>query len=300
MLRLLLLPANLLLALAVYAGPVADTTAPKADTLPIKKPVADSSFKKPVLKADTTLKRQALKPALNDTSRHPLDSTSARKVPKPGPPPKLPDSIYLSQGGLRLGLDISRIPVHFFQPYRTDVTVQADLRINAKMYAALEGGYNRTSHSDTMYTYKGNGFYTTLGIDYDLLKKQSVDELNMVFLGVRYGYAHTTYEVPTYNIKSPYWGADIPGNVPSTSSSAHWIELVFGMRVEVLKNFFLGWGLREKIMIYNSADKAAPPFIIAGFGSGNKRSQFDMTYSLSYQIPLYKIKVHVPRQPKKK
>jgi hypothetical protein len=288
MFRLLLLPASLLLALAAHAG--ADTTAPvlKADTTQDKRAIHRSQPMRPVI--DTTVKKDTL-------------ATSAKKAPLAKKPvvARIPDSIYLSPGGFRVGVDLSRIPVHFFQPYRTDITVQSDVRLNGKWYGALDVGYNRTSHSDTNYTYKGHGYYAAIGGDYDVLKKQYKDELNMVFFGFRYGFAHTSYEVPHYVIRSEYWGTNIPGSVPLTSSNAHWLELVFGMKVEVLPHLFLGWGVREKIMLANSADKVAPPLVIAGFGDGTKKSQFDMNYSISYQVPLYKVKVHVPRpQPQKK
>lgn len=202
-------------------------------------------------------------------------------------------AFYSSTGGLRIGLDISRFALLYFQPYRTDVTVQADVRLNSKLYGAIETGFNRTAHSDTNYSYKASGVYATVGIDYDFLKKKEPDEKSMVYGGIRYGFARNTYEVPFYSIKSSYWGdnLNLDGSYPKTSMSAHWIEFVFGLRVEVLKNFFLGWGVREKIMLSSSASKEAPPIVIPGFGSGSKKSQFDMTYTLSYYFPLYKVKV---------
>jgi hypothetical protein len=230
----------------------------------------------------------------------PKKDTTHKLVSNPLPV-KVKDSIYTVPGGLRIGLDISRFAVMAFQPYRTDITVQGDIQLNKRLYAALETGFNRTSHSDTNYTYKGSGQYATIGVDYDFLKKKEKTEKNMVYGGIRYGFAHNSYEVPAYIIRSDYWGSNIPGAYPKTSMTAHWIELVFGLRVEVLKNFFLGWGVREKIMISNSASKEFPPIVIPGFGSGTKNSQFDMTYTVSYFFPLYKVKIHVPQdKPKKK
>jgi hypothetical protein len=216
-------------------------------------------------------------------------------------PVKITDSTYTVSGGLRIGLDISRFALHFFQPYRTDITVQADMQLNKNLYGAIEAGYNRTSHSDSLYTYKGNGQYVTIGVDYDFLKKREKDEKSMVYGGIRYGFAHNSYEVPAYLIQNDYWETNIEGSYPKTSMTAHWVELVLGLRVEVLKNFFLGWGVREKIMISNSASKEFPPIVIPGFGSGTKKSQFDVTYSVSYYFPLYKVKIQVPQdKPKKK
>jgi hypothetical protein len=227
---------------------------------------------------------------------HAQDTTALRITAKDTARPKpvvikKDTSFYKTSGGLRIGVDISRFALLYFQPYRTDVTIQADAQLNKNIYAALETGFNRTAHTDTAYSYKGSGAYVTLGVDYDFLKKREPSEKNMVYGGIRYGFARNTYEVPFYNIKNEYWGSNIQGFFPKTSITAHWIELVFGLRVEVLKNFFLGWGVREKILISSSADDATPPLVIPGFGNGKKKSQFDMTYTVSYYIPLYKVKL---------
>lgn len=265
------------------------------------KPAGDTSIKK--VAVDTSARRPLQRPPVAAPARR-VEDTSGRKTVQ-RPPAKeiavrLPDSVYTVPGGLRIGLDISRFALHFFQPYRTDVAVQADVRLNKKLYGAFEVGYNRTSHSDTSYTYKGNGVYATVGVDYDFLKKKDPSDKNMVYGGIHYGFARNTYEVPAYNIHNEYWESETPGSFPKTNMTAHWIELTLGMRVEALPNFFLGWALREKIMVSNNAVEGFDPIIIPGFGSGSKSSQFDMTYTVSYYIPLYKIKVRESREPKKK
>src|SRR3954468_3817172 len=100
---------------------------------------------------------------------------------KPVSKPIIKDSTYTVDGGLRIGFDVSRFTLHFFQPYRTDITVQADLQLNQRLYGAIETGFNRVSHSDTNYTYKANGEYVTIGVDYDFLKKKEKGEKNMVY-----------------------------------------------------------------------------------------------------------------------
>ncbi|PSL22827.1 DUF6048 family protein [Chitinophaga ginsengisoli] len=269
---------------------------PAGDTS-IKKTAVDTSAPKPAQRPATAapLKAAPLKKAV-DTSGH----KTAQRPPATPVPAKKPDSIYYVPGGLRLGIDISRFALHFFQPYRTDVAVQADARINKKLYGAFELGYNRTSHSDTSYTYKGSGAYATVGVDYDFLKKKDPSEKNMVYGGIHYGFARNTYEVPAFNIHNKYWQSVTPGSFPKTNMTAHWIELTFGMRVEALPNFFLGWAVREKIMLSNNAAEGFDPIVIPGFGSGSKSSQFDLTYTVSYYLPLYKLKIRESREPKKK
>lgn len=264
-------------------------------SLPILLTQAVQAQVKPATPAgDTSIRRTAT----DTTVRRPVrrtESTTTTTALKP-----THDSIYVSGGGLRLGLDISRFAIHFFQPYRTDIAIQADARISKKFYAAGEIGYNRTSHTDTSYSYKGSGQYITLGVDYDFLNKKDPNEKNMIYGGIHYGFARNSYEAPFYNISNEYWDANQPGSFAKTNMTAHWIELTFGMRIEVLNNFFLGWAVREKIILSENSPETFHPIVIPGFGDGSKKSQFDLTYTVSYYIPLYKIRVNETKRLEKK
>lgn len=212
-----------------------------------------------------------------------------------------PDTTYLIPGGLRVGLDLSRFVTAIFQPYRKEINVVADARINSRFYAAFEGGYSRSSYSDTSYSYKGNGVFATIGVDYNFLKRQFPQEKNMFYTGFRYGFSHLTYEVPEYTIRNPYWGGKIPGSYPKTSVNAHWVELLIGLKAEVLKNLFLGWNIRGRMLLNTIKNDEFTPLIIPGFGSGRKKAVFDVQYTVSYVIPLYQLKERVrPPVEKKK
>ncbi|WP_143304606.1 DUF6048 family protein [Chitinophaga vietnamensis] len=215
--------------------------------------------------------------------------TSHPKVPVVVP---VKDSSWYIPGGLRIGVDVSRVVNAIFYPYRKEITVVADARLNPRLYAAFEGGYATTPYSDSSYTYKGNGAFVTLGIDYNFLKRQYPSEKNMFFGGIRYGFSHFNYEIPTYTISNSYWGDKIKGSYPKTNANAHWIELVLGLKTEVLKNFFLGWNIRERILLNSVKTDEITPLTIPGFGRGNKRSVFDVQYTVSYVIPFYRIKEH--------
>lgn len=200
------------------------------------------------------------------------------------------DTTYAVPGGLRIGLDLSRFVVTAFQPYRKEIGIVADARITSNMYLAGELGYNNTSHSDSNYTYKGNGVYTTIGIDYNFLKKQEPRERHIVYGGIRYGFAHLSYEAPSYTIYNGYWGEKTTGSFPQTSINTHWVELILGMKVEVLTNLFLGWNIREKLLITNVKNSDFPPIVIPGYGNASKKASFDVQYTISYCLPLWKVK----------
>lgn len=204
------------------------------------------------------------------------------------------------QGGLRLGVDLTRFAVKYFQPYRTDFTVVADAQIKRNLYLASELSYNRTSHSDTNYTYKGGGASITLGVDYNLLKKREPGEKNLIFAGARYGLAVFNYDIPTYTVHDPYNG-NYTSSYPKTNATAHWIELSLGIRAEIFKNFYMGWSLRDRILINSKlATQDFPPLVIPGYGKGNKRNAFDVQYTVSYFIPMYKVHTKVQEITNKK
>jgi len=192
--------------------------------------------------------------------------------------------------GIRVGVDISRFALKYFQPYRTDVTVNLDARYNDRLYIASDLSFNSVYHLDQNYKYVSNGMSGTIGINYNLLKKSVPKENFMIYGGARYGLAVMTYQIPEYRIYNLYWG-NIRGSVPETTKMAHWIELTVGMKVEVLKNLYLGWSLHERILVNGAlAKQDFPPLVIPGFGKGYKKSAFDFQYSIAYLFPLWKVK----------
>lgn len=275
-----------------------------------KPPVSlDSARRQQQLKARDTLPvtdtaKRKLSTLPKDTGRLITDTTKRKfGQPKDSLHNKKPiftakDSLQDVPAGLRLGIDISRFVVKYFQPYRTDIVITADARIKPDLYLAIETGFNSTSHSDTNYTYKGRGEFITLGVDKNFLKRNNPFEKHMFYGGVRYGFAHMSYEIPEYRNYSSYWGAGETSSFPKTTANVHWVELLLGFKAEILENFFLGWSIHDRIMINDVAGRAFPPLVIPGYGTGNKKNQFDMQYTISYVIPLYKIAV--PKFPKKK
>lgn len=71
--------------------------------------------------------------------------------------------------------------------------------------------------------------------------------------------------------------------------TAHWLELVLGMKVELLKNFYAGASIRLGILLGNSSD-GFPNYWIPGFNRVREGARFGASYnySMTYLIPLYK------------
>ena len=197
--------------------------------------------------------------------------------------------------GLRIGTDLSRIAMHYLNPYRTDVTVHADARIDAKWYLVAEAGWNKTDlENPPVFNYKSQGYFLKAGADYNLLKPTFPFESNMVYVGFRYGIARMERSIPSYQISYPFWG-DVKGSFGDKTLLPQWAEAVLGMKVQVLNNLFLDWGLHLRLLTTRNVDQAARPYVIPGFGKATSNAVFDANYTISYRIPLWK-----PKPPKPK
>lgn len=192
--------------------------------------------------------------------------------------------------GLRAGVDLTRFAIPFFQPYRRDATVVLDARYKDRIYFAADMSYNRTNHADSNYSYKSSGVGISIGANYNLLKKQIPKENFMLYGGFKYGFSLFTYEMPGYTIHSDYWD-NYQGSAAAATKTGHWVELSLGIKVEVLKNLYLGWSLHDRILLNRALSKSDfPPLIIPGFGKGYKGNAFDVQYTISYLFPMYKVK----------
>lgn len=196
--------------------------------------------------------------------------------------------------GLRLGLDLSRIPEHIFNPYRSDAEVLGDARVDSNLYVAAEAGYNRTDLNNApVFNYQSSGVYLKAGIDYNLLKRSFPMESNMLYVGLRYGLARMRRSIPQYTISNAYWG-NIQGSEPMKTLLPQWAEAILGIKVEVLNNLFLGWSLHVRVLTTPNVDPLVKPYLIPGYGVTSSGAVFDVNYAVSYRIPLWKPRAHAP------
>lgn len=199
--------------------------------------------------------------------------------------------------GLRLGVDLSRFVLDYLQPNRRDAEFSADMQFKENWFAVAEGGWNFTSIDNSpKFQYSSSGYFWRLGFDYNLLEHNTIKENNIVYGGLRLGHANFRQSSQSFEIIDNYWG-NVKGSIPVHDVGATWIELAAGMKIEALKNFFIGWSVRERILFKATVDPLLTPYVIPGFGNGFSQSAFDVNYSLYYRIPF--IKVFIRPKPKK-
>ena len=193
--------------------------------------------------------------------------------------------------GLRLGYDLSRIPLPLIDTTRTAFEVSADFEVKPYYYATVEYGQQQVHFTNEWYEYASDGYYVRAGFDYNFLgKKISVKQYEMVFGGFRYCYASYTHWAHNIYVGDNYWGDVSIGSFEPVKLYAHWFELTGGIRGELFKNCFIGWSFRGRLMLYQRLDEMMYPYYIPGFGKGDKKAAIGFNYYILFRIPLYKVK----------
>lgn len=217
--------------------------------------------------------------------------------------------VYKQYYGLRVGVDLSRPILTLTSDDYDGFEIVGDYRLTQKLFLAAELGnetktrqeelgasYENVSTSP-LYNFTTKGNYIKLGIDYNTYANW-YGEHNSIFIGARYAYANFTQTVNNYQIfnSNRYWNTDDFTTGSTTAEeysglSAHWLEAVLGLKVELFSNLYLGASVRVGVLLTDT-DPDTSRFnnlYIPGFNNVTDNSSFGVgyNYSISYFIPLY-------------
>jgi len=202
--------------------------------------------------------------------------------------------------GIRVGTDLYRLTRSLYDDNYKGLEIVADYRLTRKIYLAGELGNEEKTVDDNQLNFTTNGSYFKVGFDYNAYENW-LDMENMLYVGVRYGVSTFSQTLNSYTI---YQNTDIldtaasnnyfpdvtvAANQEFTGLSAHWIEVVGGVKAEVFDNVFIGFSVRLKNLISNKKPDNFDNLHIPGFDrtyAGNFGAGFN--YTVSYFIPLYK------------
>jgi len=187
--------------------------------------------------------------------------------------------------GVRIGTDAIAIARNFYDKTYNGWEVNADVDFYRYYLAVDVGSWSRTFAPDSG-AYHNKGNYWRVGADVNFLLKDP--DRNMLFFGLRYGHANfsETFSVVTTD---PIWGS---GNGLQTYSnpevSAHWIEMVAGLRVKVWKMIWIGYTGRFKFGLKTNANGNLIPSDVPGYGSTDKDNTWGFNYQIFFRIPVRK------------
>lgn len=199
---------------------------------------------------------------------------------------------------IRPGVDLSR----FILPYMNDISVNGfelslDAEVKYSLFPTVEFGMNSIKDDNEMHNYSAEGSYWRIGLNYNMLKYQHRLDRNIFFIGARY--AQSSYWQKSTNISfENEWGTSTV-DIPKTNLSLRWIEAVIGIRGEIVKNLFLGYTIRVKGKLSSKDYENITPYFIPGYGSALKNVRTGMSFTVSYAIPIIRIKENSKAQKQK-
>lgn len=199
-----------------------------------------------------------------------------------------------TQSGIALGVDLAPMMMRLADKERIGLGFSGRINVKNRIFAVGEFGYEKVDfiHENKvngeysyLFDYKSDGTYFKGGLDYNIFNvADEPDNHDNVLIGFRYGVAWQQHESPQYIIGSNYWD-DYVGSAPLSNETTHWGEILFGLRCEVLKNFYMGWTVRLKGVIVKSESSTLDPAYVPGYGQNINALTAGFTYSLEYQIP---------------
>jgi hypothetical protein len=197
--------------------------------------------------------------------------------------------------GLRLGVDLFKLTRSFYDSNYKGVEFAGDFRWSRKYYFAAEIGNENKTTDDDQLNFVTKGSYVRIGFDYNA-HENWLDLENMIYVGLRYGFSTFSQELNSYKIynPNPYYGvaADVQAGDQFDGLSAHWAEVVVGLKTQVFKNTFVGFSFRMNRLLSNKKPGGFDNLYIPGFNrTYNGDFGVGFNYTVSYFLPLYKKKV---------
>ena len=146
--------------------------------------------------------------------------------------------------------------------------------IQNKYLAILEcglAGANKASATEV--NFKTSAPFAKIGLDFNIVKPSvnPKNARNMFLLGARVGATNFSYDISNYSVTDTA-GVITLQNYQNQNATKLWFEIVASVRVDVYRNIYMGWSVRNKQLITNDAIGAIVPWFIPGYGlnaSGN-------------------------------
>lgn len=190
--------------------------------------------------------------------------------------------------GLRLDIDLVPVASNFIykgERYGFEAGLYTDLK--HKYFPTVEIGFvgaNKTS-KDSL-NFNTSGLYGRVGVDFNLIKpkKDKLPSNNIFFAGARLGFSPFSYSYKNSVVQNEYWGSAISQNMEGVNTTKVWFEVVAGIRVEVIKNIYMGWTVRNKKLLGTDMPGEIQPWYIPGFGVKDDGSSWGGNYTIGYKF----------------
>lgn len=196
---------------------------------------------------------------------------------------------------LRVGVDASKPLRMLLDDNYQGFEIAADFRLTKKFYLATEFGNEKKTVDEDQLNFTTEGSFVKIGFDYNAYENWFGMQ-NAIIVGMRYGYSthkQTLNSYRTYQTNQHVDDVSVLTQTPGTEFSnlnGHWVEVVAGIKVEVLNNVYMGFSLRLNRLLSTKEPENFQNLFIPGFNKvttdNNVGAGFN--YTISYSIPIYK------------
>lgn len=191
--------------------------------------------------------------------------------------------------GVRVGIDISKPIISFIDEDRKGLELTGDIKVAENYYAAIELGYEDALKTEDYLNFTAKGSFVKLGVNYNAYENWKGMN-NEIYIGARYAFSFFSQTLNSYtpNASGTYFAAEeIAPNTEFKDLNAHWIEFLFGMKVETFKNLYLGAQFSIKKMLSTKEPENFKNLYIPGFNQVSLNNLgVGFNYTLSYNIPI--------------
>ncbi|MCY4561064.1 MAG: DUF6048 family protein [Flavobacteriaceae bacterium] len=208
------------------------------------------------------------------------------------------DTLEIQRGrvaySIRAGIDISRPIITMTNDNFSGFEVVGDVQISEKVSVAVEIGNETKTIQSEQINFTSGGSFLKGGFDFKI--SQTIKGLNnQIFLGVRFGKSIHSQQVNHYIIwnKNRFWPEK---EVTSSNAikkyeslSANWLEIIGGVKTEVLPNIFMAFSIRLNHLLSDNVPDNFDNLFIPGFNKKTDNNKFGagFNYTLSYALPIY-------------
>jgi len=155
---------------------------------------------------------------------------------------------------LRLGVDLFKLSRTFTEKDYRGLELVGDFKLTRKHYLAAEIGNENKTVDDDRLNFTTKGTYLKVGFDYNAYQNW-FGMHNMIYVGLRYGVSTFSQTLNTFSVYNPhpYFGASptLISGEKYDGLSAQWIEVVAGVKAEIVQNLYVGFSLRLNNLITN-------------------------------------------------
>ncbi|MES2703675.1 MAG: DUF6048 family protein [Bacteroidota bacterium] len=184
---------------------------------------------------------------------------------------------------LCVGVDIFHPVLNNYLANSYGYELTADYFLKNEFYAVAEGGWGGSKVDYTDLQYTTTNTFLRAGFNKSMLLRDHPRDWDLMFFGMRAGFANITRSNAAYIVQDSLWG-NTTGIQPGKNFNAYWLEVNAGMRIELLHGLCAGWTIRGKFLMNGKAFKDLAPLYIAGYGRGDKGGIFDFNFYISYAI----------------